>query len=118
MLIDCTTASSSSCSLEPVPGESLHQSSRSDQNKIRGTVTSDHVSSDHDSGDNYSRVNSVNSEQSEPNHGEGAADSPDTEDTVLDSGTFSEDERTNLIPISCERAKYIEVTNNLRVDNQ
>ena len=118
MLIDCTTASSSSCSLEPVPGESLHQSSRSDQNKIRGTLTSDHVSSDHDSGDNYSRVNSVNSEQSEPNHGEGAADSPDTDNTVLDSGTFSEDERTNLIPINCERAKYIEVIHNLRVDNQ
>ena len=114
MLIDCTTASSSSCSLEPVPGESLHQSSRSDQNKIRGTVTSDHDYYN----DNYSRANSVNSEQSEPNHGEGAADSPDTDNTVLDSGTFSEDERTNLIPISCERAKYIEVINHLRVDNQ
>ena len=112
MLRDCNTpATRPSCSLEPVPGRIPHPSSYKDY-KAGEIITND-------SGDINWRVNS---DLSDPNHEEGAADNPDTPgsddkehsesgDQASDSGTLSD--QIKLFPINCERAKYIEVISQL-----
>ena len=107
MLRDCNTpATRPSCSPEPVPGQTPHPSS-SKAGERPEEITRD------------SDINwRVNSDLSDPNHEEGAADNPDTPgsddkelresgDEAPESGTLSD--QIKLFPINCERAKYIEV---------
>ena len=74
------------------------------------------MTSDYDSRDENWRVDRVNSDLSDPDHEQGAADTTDSPDCgdrgessgdELDSGALSD--QINLFPINCERAKYIEV---------
>ena len=116
MLRDCNTpATRHSCSLEPVPGRIPHPSSYKDYKA--GESQEEIIASD--SGDINWRVNS---DLSDPNHEEGAADNPDIPgsddkefselgDQASDSGTLSD--QIKLFPINCERAKYIEVISEL-----
>ena len=116
MLRDCNTpATRPSCSLEPVPGRIPHPSSYKDYKA--GESQEEIITSD--SGDINWRVNS---DLSDPNHKEGAADNPDIPgsddkelselgDQASDSGTLSD--QIKLFPINCERAKYIEVISEL-----
>lgn len=112
MLRDCTApATRLSCSLEPVPGRTRHPSSK--HNSLKAGEEPEEIStSDYDSGDRNLRVDRVSSDLSDPGHDQGADDRPDTsEDRELseasDPGTLSDQIR--LLPINCERAKYIEV---------
>ena len=104
MLRDCTApATRLSCSLEPVPGRTRHPSSK--HNSLKAGEEPEEIStSDYDSGDRNLRVDRVSSDLSDPGHDQGADDRPDTSE---DPGTLSDQIR--LLPINCERAKYIEV---------
>ena len=114
MLRDCTApATRLSCSLEPVPGRTRHPSSKHNSLKA-GDSPEEIFTSDYDSGDRNLRVDRVSSDLSDPSHDQGADGSPDTLDSedieireALDPGTLSE--QIKLLPINCERAKYIEV---------
>ena len=114
VLRDCTApATRLSCSLEPVPGRTRHPSSK--HNSLQAGESPEEIStSDYDCGDRNSRVDRVSSDLSDPGHDQGADNSPDTLDSedreireASDAGTLSE--QIKLLPISCERAKYIEV---------
>mgnify|MGYP001283524601 CR=1 FL=1 len=112
MLRDCNTpATRPSCSPEPVPGQTPHPSSYKAGERPEEITR--------DSADINWRVNS---DLSDPNHEEGAADNPDTPgsddkelresgDEAPESGTLSD--QIKLFPINCERAKYIEVMSEL-----
>ena len=118
VLRDCTTlATRLSCSLEPVPGRTQHPSSKLHSYNA-GERTEEIVKSDYDSSDTNCRFERVDSDKSDPDHRQGAADNPDNPkcedrersesgEETSDQGTLSE--QTELFPINCERAKYIEV---------
>ena len=118
VLRDCTTlATRLSCSLEPVPGRTQHPSSKLHSYNA-GERPKEIVKSDYDSSDTNCRFERVDSDKSDPDHRQGAADNPDNPkcedrersesgEETSDQGTLSE--QTELFPINCERAKYIEV---------
>ncbi len=110
MLRDCTApATRLSRSLEPVPGRTRHPSSK--HNSLQAGESPEEIyTSDYDCGDRNSRVDRVSSDLSDPGHDD-SPDTLDSEDREIrvssDAGTLSE--QIKLLPISCERAKYIEV---------
>ena len=119
VLRDCTTpATRLSCSLEPVPGRTQHPSSKLHSYNA-GERPEEIVKSDYDSSDTNCRFERVDSDKSDPDHRQGAADNPDNPEwedrgrsesgaETSDPGTLSE--QTELFPINRERAKYIEVS--------
>ena len=118
MLRDCTTpATRLSCSFEPVPGWTQHPSSKLHSYNA-GERAEEILKSDYDSGVTNCRFERVDSDKSDPDHRRGTADNPDNTEwedrgrsesgaETLDPGSLSE--QTQLFPINCERAKYIEV---------